>query len=145
MHERNNAPMKEPLDRKTIGKDLIVSMFNGVPGNSQINGKYADVVTSKGTAKVYTREVVRTKAGTLVATVSPSELNYLNFANPKDKPDFVLFVVFNSFRGTVDVFRFYPKELASGQWGWGNCSVCFSELKHSYRSKEHCLVASYPA
>jgi len=131
-----------PLDRRFLAKDLALEVFQATPVTRvRGSGLHYDMVTKEGQ-----------KAITLSRKLSiPTDYNNANAGSGNalyplqyakgDLPDFVVLVVLNQYRDTIDLFKF-PLISESGSVK-ATVSVSYSLSKRSYGSNDKFLVRSF--
>jgi hypothetical protein len=131
-----------PLDRRFLAKDLALEVFNASPVTRvRGSGLHYDMVTEDGEkAIVLTRKLSRSAGANYAVTSSGNALYPLQYAK-EYLPDFIVLVVLNQYRDTIDLFEFpFISENGSVR---ATVGVSYSFSKRSYGSNERFLVRSF--
>jgi hypothetical protein len=132
------------LDLRYMGRDLVRNVFGGRDSDRQSDGKYVDIVSKTGQKfRVFTRVIRKNSGGSLVATVSPTELSPINFSHEQDKPDSVILVTINPRLKSASVFDFPLERQEGPKVTKESYNVCWSEKKQSYGKAQGNLLYSY--
>lgn len=134
-------PVDEPLELRTLGKDLVGQYLGATIAIKGVDGKYVDLVgPTFEKIKVFTRVLRKVNQG-YETNISGAQISCIHYASSKDKPHDVYLVVFNPHTQKVDIFSFPIKTEGLKS----SYSVRYSTKAQSYLSKETCKVASFPA
>lgn len=132
------VPVDEPLELRSLGKDLVGQYIGATIATKEVDGRYVDLVGPKfEKIRVFTRALRRVEQG-YAANVCSGDINAIHYADDKDRPHEIYLVVFNPLTEAVDIFKF-PVKTEGLKLSY---SVRYSTRTRSYSSKENYKVVS---